>query len=296
MITSELIAKNEVLNTLTDEQKNAILVLSENEEKNSFGSKLGEIYRQLDATIEKTTGIKRDGDEKTYLYLERAAKAVAAERNKLTSENETLKKTIQEGGSDSALKAENEQYKKDFSDLTNKFLKLQKDTETLKANHAKELKNFAVENSLNGAFSGFKFKNTIPESVVILCKYQVFDKIKNYNTEFVKTDSGDVLVFKDENGVIMRNDENGLRPYTAVELLKKEFNNFGILDTGAAGGVGSKNTEQQYNGIGARTRVEAYDMISKMLLQKGLTVGSDEFNSQMSEIWKANNVSALPEK
>ena len=129
-----------------------------------------------------------------------------------------------------------------------------------------------------------------------LCKNQVFDKIKNYNTEFVKTDSGDVLVFKDENGVIMRNDENGLRPYTAVELLKKEFNNFGILDTGAAGGVGSKNTEQQYNGIGARTRVEAYDMISKMLLQKGLTVGSDEFNSQMSEIWKANNVSALPEK
>ena len=86
MITSELIAKNEVLNTLTDEQKNAILVLSENEEKNSFGAKLGEIYRQLDATIEKTTGIKRDGDEKTYLYLERAAKAVAAERNKLTAE------------------------------------------------------------------------------------------------------------------------------------------------------------------------------------------------------------------
>ena len=296
MITSELIAKNEVLNTLTDEQKNAILVLSENEEKNSFGSKLGEIYRQLDATIEKTTGIKRDGDEKTYLYLERAAKAVAAERNKLTAENETLKKTIQEGGSDSALKAENEQYKKDFSDLTNKFLKLQKDTETLKANHAKELKNFAVENSLNGAFSGFKFKNTIPESVVNLCKNQVFGKIKNYNTEFVKTDSGDVLVFKDENGVIMRNDENGLRPYTAVELLKKEFNNFGILDTGSNGGVGSKNADQQYNGIGARTRVEAYDMISKMLLQKGLTVGSDEFNSQMSEIWKANNVSALPEK
>ena len=77
MLTKETLIANEALAGLTEDQITAITTLSENDENTVIGQKFGEVYRQMDSTIEKATGIKRDGDEKTYLYLERATKAFA---------------------------------------------------------------------------------------------------------------------------------------------------------------------------------------------------------------------------
>ena len=77
MLTKETLIANEALAGLTDEQITAITTLSANDENTVIGQKFGEVYRQMDSTIEKATGIKRDGDEKTYLYLERATRAFA---------------------------------------------------------------------------------------------------------------------------------------------------------------------------------------------------------------------------
>lgn len=87
MLTNEIINQNEILQTLTDEQKNVIVELSQNDENATIGAKLSEIYKKLDSTIETATGIKRDGDEKTYKYLERAAKLITAEKQELTKKN-----------------------------------------------------------------------------------------------------------------------------------------------------------------------------------------------------------------
>ena len=114
MITNEMLVADAVLNGLTDEQKNAIVLMSKNDEETVIGNRFREVYNQLDATIAKETGIARNGDEKTYLYLERAAKTLAAKANsvdglntkisELTKERDKLQKALEEGGDESAKK------------------------------------------------------------------------------------------------------------------------------------------------------------------------------------------------
>ena len=94
MLTKETLIANEALKGLTEEQLTAITTLSENDENTVIGQKFGEVYRQMDSTIEKATGIKRDGDEKTYVYLGRATKAFAEK----FADYESLKTKIESVG------------------------------------------------------------------------------------------------------------------------------------------------------------------------------------------------------
>ena len=108
MITNEMLAADAALSGLTDEQKNAICLMSKNAEEVVIGNRFREVYNQLDATIAKETGIARNGDEKTYLYLERAARQLAGKANSvdglnvkiadLTKERDRLQKALEDGG------------------------------------------------------------------------------------------------------------------------------------------------------------------------------------------------------
>ena len=71
-----------------------------------IGNRFREVYNRLDETIARETGVARDGDEKTYNYLERAARLLAGKANSveglntkihdLTAERDKLKKAIEE--------------------------------------------------------------------------------------------------------------------------------------------------------------------------------------------------------
>ena len=69
MLTKETIVANDALKDLSEEQISAIATLSENDENAVIGQRFGEVYRQMDSTIEKATGVKRDGDEKPTSIL-----------------------------------------------------------------------------------------------------------------------------------------------------------------------------------------------------------------------------------
>ena len=64
MLTAELINGN--ITGLSEEQVSAIVELSRNDENQVIGQRIGEIYRELDNTIAASTGIAREGAEKTY--------------------------------------------------------------------------------------------------------------------------------------------------------------------------------------------------------------------------------------
>lgn len=80
----------------------------------------------------------------------------------------------------------------------------------------------------------------------------------------------------------------------------------GVLDEGRkatgggtnppAGGTGGNGGGSTIDVSGAKTRVEANEAITTGLLAQGLTVGSDEFQSAMTQAWTDNNVAQLPEK
>lgn len=309
MLTSEIIKANKGLESLNDEQVAAICKLSENDENAVIGQRIGEIYRQMDTTIKNATGVERNGDEKTYFYLERAAKILAATKDDLARELDTVKKQVANGGgvkTDAELAAKYEQSQKEFANVQKMYNDLKTKFDESEQKHAAELFGFRVESELNAATNGLKFKKELPKAVTDVLLKQVIDKTKALNPEFIDNGiGGKQLVFKDADGAIMRNQERHLEPYTAAELITRELKAMDVLDNGRKQtGAGTGNpTPSGNNGggvvvsvAGAKTRTEAYDIIASGLMQQGLTQGSKAFDDAMSQAWKDNNVASLPER
>lgn len=317
-LTQQILAATAELSGLTEAQINAIITLSQNDENSVLGTRIGEIYRQMDATIASATGVQRNGDEKTYNYLERATKDIAEKAKgvdglnnqiaALTKEKARLEKVIADGTGDAETKKALAQAQKDLAAVTKQFTDLHTEYETAKVNHATELFNVKIENELSVATANIKFKPELPQSVTGVILNQAIAKIKGMNPEYIDNgNGGKVLAFKDGNGAIMRNPDNMLNPYTATDLIAKELKTMGVLDEGKpkpGGGTEPPKGGRGGNGgnggtidvSGARNRVEAYDAISNALMQQGMTVGSAEFDAAMTQAWKDNNVSSLPER
>lgn len=307
-----MLAADAALSGLTDEQKNAIVTMSKNDEEVVIGNRFREVYNQLDATIAKETGIARNGDEKTYLYLERAAKTLAAKANsvdglnakinELTKDRDKLQKALEQGG-DEAIKKQLAQANKDLDAVRQQYDALKGDYDKMKNDHATELLGIQIDNVLAGAQTGLKFKAEFPQAAVDTLLGQALAKVKGMSPEFIDDGKGGKrLVFKGENGEIARNPENHLEPFTAEELLKKELRTMGILDEGrkAIGTATTTTTTKTTSSIldvsMARTQVEADEIIHNQLNAQGLIRGSKVYEEAKMKAWKDNNISSLPLK
>ena len=313
MITNEMLAADAALSGLTDEQKNAIVTMSKNDEEVVIGNRFREVYNQLDATIAKETGIARNGDEKTYLYLERAAKQLAAKANSvdglnakvndLTKERDKLQKALEEGG-DESTKKQLAQATKDLTAVRAQYDTLKSDYDKMKNDHTAELMGIQIDNVLTGAKAGLKIKAEFPQAAVDTLLGQALAKVKGMSPEFIDDGKGGQrLVFKGENGEIARNPENHLEPFTAEELLKKELRTMGILDEGRkAAGVSTTPPQAPKGGSVpvdlsmAKTQVEADEIIHNQLNAQGLIRGSKAYEEAKMQAWKDNNISSLPLK
>ena len=313
MITVEMLAADAALAGLTDEQKNAIALMSKNDEEVVIGNRFREVYNKLDETIARETGIARNGDEKTYLYLERAAKELATKANSveglntkiadLSKERDRLKEQIAKGG-DEALRKQLEQATKDLDGVRKQYDTLKADFDKAKTDHAAELFGIQIDNVLAGAQAGLKFKPEFPQAATDTLLAQALAKVKGMNPDFIDDGKGGKrLVFKGENGEIARDPENHLEPYTAEALLKKELRAMGILDEGrrAAGSGTEPPKNPQQGGVPvdlsmARTQQEADNIIHSQLNAQGLVRGSKKYQEAYDAAWKENNIISLPVK
>ena len=311
MITQEMLAADAALNGLTDEQKTAIVTMSKNDEEVVIGNRFREVYNQLDDTIAKSTGIARNGDEKTYLYLERAAKQLAAKANSvdglnakvndLTKERDKLQKALEEGGDD-AVKKQLAQATKDLDSVRQQYDALKGDYDKLKNDHAAELLGMQIDNVMQSAKAGLKFKAEFPQASVDVLLGQAMSTVKGMSPEFIDDGKGGKrLVFKGKEGEILRNSENHLEPFTAEELLRKELRTMGILDEGRkATGTETKQpmrtttTEVSVDLSMARTQNEADEIIHNQLNAQGLTRGSKAYEEAKMKAWVDNNINKLP--
>lgn len=313
MITIEMLQQQSALNGLTDEQKTAIVTLSKNDEEAVISKRFGEVYRQMDETIARETGIQRNGDEKTYVYLERAARELATKVNsiaglntrisELTAERDRLKKAVEDGTGDEKLRKDLQQAQRDLESVTNQYNTLKADFDKQKADHAAELINFRLDNELATAKGGIKFKAELPQTATDVLMQQAIGKIKSLKHEYVDDgNGGQRLVFIDANGAQMRNPEKQLEFYTVADLLTKELKTMGVLDEGRkAEGISTTvpRVTTQNGAIvldlsGVRTQTQAQEVIAQTLMKQGMTNGSKAFQEAMTQAWKDNNVSALP--
>lgn len=314
MLTLELLNANAALASLNDEQKNAIVTLSQNDENAVIAAKTGEIYGNLDTDILSTSGIGKNGTEKTYEYAKRvisdlkgkaeSVDALQTQIRSLTQKNSALEKSIAEGNGNEQLNKELKQAKADVANLTNQFVELQKSKDEMAAKYATDIKNMQIDGAMQSAIASIKFKPELPESATKVLMQQAIDKVKGMNPDFEDDgNGGKIIMFHDASGAVMRNKANSLNPYTASELLTNELDSMGVLDKGrqaAGGGTKTPNVGGNAGGAvsieGAKTRTEAYDAISNVLIAQGLQPGSKEFSEKMTEAWKDNNISSLPEK
>lgn len=309
MITADILKANEQLAKLTDEQIASIVTLSTNDVNAEIGKKIGELYRQLDTTIDTSTGIARKGDEKTYNYLERAIKELKGSMpnvdemkgkiKTLTDEKIRLEALIAEGSKDTETAQLLNQAKAELKSTKDLYLGLQTKFDEQAKTHKSELFGLRVENELTNALNGLKFKAEIPANVTKTFVNAAISKVKGLNPDYVdEVNGGKRLVFRDANGVVISNPTN-LAPYTAAELLGNELKDIiaikGAKGTGTQVDGGGSNNDTVTIG-NARTQQEAMTIISKSLCAQGLTAGSKEFQTKLDAAWAENKVKSLPVK
>ena len=312
MLTNELLNANSQTEGLTDEQKSAIVEMSRNDENDVIGKRIGEIYRDLDADVLAASGIAKEGAEKTYDYTKRvigglkekadAAGANAAKVASLEKENARLQKTIEEGGSDAEVKKELARTKADLSNITKEFTDLKAKYDKSEADHAAALTAVKIE----GAFAGITpaFKKDLPEGVKGVLLNQAIATVKAMNPEFVDDGKGGKVLAFMKDGAVLRNPENGLNPYTATDLVLKELKGMGVLEEGRKQvGAGSKEEpigagDGAVDISGAKSQVEADEIITKALLSRGLVRNSGQYMKEFDRIRaeKYDTIKALPLK
>lgn len=314
-LTTELLNANAATAALTDEQKSAIVEMSNNDENTVIAKKTGEIYGGLDADILAASGIAKNGTERTYDYAKRVigeikgqagnATQLQSQITELTKEKARLEKVIADGGADAETKRALTQAQKDLANVTKEYTDLKTRFDNSEAEHAKALFNTKLDSEFAKATAGIKFKADLPASVTSVIMEQAINKVKGMNPEYIDDGNGGKVLAFMENGTPMRNAENNLRPFTATELVARELKTMGVLDegriqTGTGGNGGTGGGDGNGGGTidlsGARTQDEAHEIIAKQLMAQGKINGSKEFADAMAEAWKANKdvIKALP--
>lgn len=296
-LVKDTLLANEALKGLSDEQISAIETLSKNDEDAVIGGRFSEVYRQMDSTIEKATGIKRNGDEKTYNYLERAAKEFAgkyADYDSLKTKVGELEQKIATGG-DAALKAQLDSVKGELEAAKSEYATLKATYEKEKGDNAKALLNFKIDSEIARAKDGLKFKSGLNEAVMTTLVSQAIANIKAKNPSFEDRGGVQTLVFRDAEGKPLLNAENKLNPYTAKELLTKEFEKMDILEKSPAKGAGGEPPKPSATISGATTRIEALTAIEKMLSERGISKTSLDYQREYDKLCEEYKVSDLPD-
>lgn len=311
-LNAELLKGNAATAELSEQQITAIVELSKNDEAAVIGQKTGEIYGGLDADILAASGIAKNGAEKTYDYAKRVIGEIkgqagnAAELQNqistLTREKSRLEKVIADGGIDTEAKKELAKAKADLANVSKEYADLKTKFDSAEEEHAKALFGMKIDGEMAKAVAGLKFKADLPASVQSVLLEQAVAKVKGMNPEYIDDGNGGKVLAFMENGTPMRNRENNLRPFTASELVARELQTMGVLETGRKQtGAGTSGEIHKGGGLaadvsGARSQVEAREIIAKQLMQQGKVNGSKEFDDAMAEAWKENRdiIKALP--
>lgn len=309
-LTAELLRANAGLTGLTDEQVNAIVELSRNDENTVIGNRIGELHGQYDKDVLSVTGIAKRQDEKSYDYVKRVlgdykAKAAGADElnakiTTLQTEIEGYKKTIAEGKGNEAVAQQLKDAQKQLKDTQDLFESKQKEWQDKYDTLNTQYQQSQINAEFDKALQGIKFKSIYPESVqktlIDSAKRTVLSTAK---ADWVEENGARKLVFRDASGNIMTNPENKLNPFTPAELLTRELKD--VIDTGRRqSGTGTQGNQGGQGGstyldmTGITNQVDADDAINKHLMSLGFTRGSKEFADEALKLRQENGVDKLP--
>lgn len=310
-ITRELLDSNAALSILTDEQKIAIATLSANDEQTVINTKIGEVHGQYDADILTVTGEKKNNGEKTYDFMKRVLSSYKTKVEGSTTELEALKKTkldledqIKKGATDPIIAKKLTDAEQTIAQLQESIKVEQKKVTDKETEFELTGKKMKAEFALEQAASKLKFKTGIPDSTAkILLDVAKADILANATPDFIeKADGTKQLVFRDANGEIIKNKEKLSEPFTAEDFILGHTSLKEVIDLGGKGGGGTDNKGGNKGGnsgetldiSGARTQVEADEIVTTHLLKKGIVKGSVEFKDEQTKIRTELKIGEMP--
>ena len=167
-LTLDLLNAQEGLSGLTDEQKTALVGLSERDEEASFNKRFGETLGQMDTVIASEGAIQRNEGEKTSEYMARVIRTLKssadegagykATNESLTAEVDRLKKQIENGATDAELKQRVAKLEGDLASAKKINGELQDSLTKKEAEYKGKLEGYRMESEINAALNGLTIK------------------------------------------------------------------------------------------------------------------------------------------
>lgn len=310
-LTADVIKATADLATLTDAQVAAISTLSVNDEQQVIGSKIGELHGRYDEDVKAVTGVEKNQGEKSYDYVKRVlgdfkskvsvSDTLQAKITGYETEISGLKQQIAEGKGDATIRQQLKDAQAELATVKTQYGAEKQAWEGKEKQFSEQITGIQVNTQFEKATAGLKFKAGYPESVQkTLLSSAKAAILGTYKPDWVEVDGEKVMVFRDSKGEILRNKANSLNPYTAQELVSeqlKEVIDLGKKTPGVGTGAPDKTgveTIEIVDIAGARTQVQADEIIVKYLMQNGETRGSASFAEKQRKLREDNGVSKLP--
>lgn len=279
-LTLDLLNAQEGLSGLTDEQKTALVGLSERDEETTFNRRFGETLGQMDTVIASEGAIGRNEGEKTSEYMARVIRTLKTNADEgagyktanetLTAEVERLKKQIENGAADAELKQRVVKLEGDLTSAKKINTELQESLTKSAAEYKGKLEGYRMESEIGAAMSGIAMKKELPEAtkqaLLTLAKQNVMA------SKHVFDETAGVFIFQDAEGNPLK--DKSLNNLTVGDMLRVQLETMGVLETGrtVVGAGGKENPVgggADVNISSARSKVEADEMIEKQLMAQG---------------------------
>lgn len=283
-LTLDLLNAQENLSGLTDEQKTALVGLSERDEETTFNRRFGETLGQMDTVIASEGAIGRNEGEKTSEYMARVIRTLKSSADEgagyktanesLTAEIESLKQKIASGAGNEEIKKELDKLRGELASAKKVNGELQESLTKKEADYKGKLEGYRMESEIGAAMTGIALKKELPEAtkqaLLTLAKQNVMA------SKHVFDETAGLFIFQDADGNPLK--DKSLNNLTVSAMLLAELEKMGVLETGRnqGGAGGNGNAGGSVNGSGAgisittaKTKVEADEIIARELMAQG---------------------------
>lgn len=322
MLTKEILESN--VTGLTPEQIEAITKLNENDVKAEISANRKTWWDQLDADVEEVFGQAKPHGEKSHEnhknWLRNVKKKSDEAGNvetfktqitQLEKERDELNEQIKNGKGNEMMKSQITDLERKLKDKDDELKvtreNLEKERDELRQNWESEKSgtlSLRVKNAIADGIvkKEIKFKDSIDESLrTRLRNLELKDFLSENKAEILKEGDNEVIVFRNANGEILRNKENGLHPFTPAELFLQRQGVRDLIDEGKSGqGGGGKPTPGGGNpttlDLGeAGTQKTALKVIRDHIIKnEGIAKTDPKFATRQAELVKENNLLELP--
>jgi hypothetical protein len=282
---------------LSDEQYEAIANLSKESERaltESLTKDLtGKIHQSYDEDM-KALGYEKPQGTKSYEHVKSVITSLKGDNEKAQSEIARLQELTKKG--DEGLRKLYEDEKSRVGDLQKELKAMQDREAEMAKDYDNKLRMVKIDGELERAISGMSFNSDIDEGLRTIAIERAKTELLNEYTAEVENG---VLIFRDAEGKVKNNPSNGMKPYTATELMAEKSYLKAVLKqgrtaTGAGANGNGGNTDVSYVDLSqCKTQMEADDVIAKYLMGKGMVRTTMEFQKEFDKIRKEQNVAKL---